>query len=68
VPRFKNKWSYNSTPQYAFMVWCSVKEKHRDNFTFAFTERNAGLQAMVKPLTLSGHIVYVINMHLYLEI
>jgi hypothetical protein len=25
--------SYNSTPQYAFMAWCSVK-KHRDNFTF----------------------------------
>jgi hypothetical protein len=21
-------------PQYAFMAWCSVKEKHRDNFTF----------------------------------
>jgi hypothetical protein len=20
----KNKWSYNSTPQYAFTVWCSV--------------------------------------------
>jgi hypothetical protein len=25
VPRSKNEWSYNSTPQYAFMVWCSVK-------------------------------------------
>jgi hypothetical protein len=23
-------------PQYAFMVWCSVK-KHRENFTFDFT-------------------------------
>jgi len=22
-------------PQYAFMVWCLVKEKYRDNFTFA---------------------------------
>jgi hypothetical protein len=21
----KNAWSYNSTPQYAFMAWCSVK-------------------------------------------
>jgi hypothetical protein len=21
-------------PQYAFMAWCSVKKKHRDNFTF----------------------------------
>jgi len=21
----KNAWSYTSTPQYAFMAWCSVK-------------------------------------------
>jgi hypothetical protein len=26
----KNAWSYTSTPQYVFMVWCLVK--HRDNF------------------------------------
>jgi hypothetical protein len=25
VPRSKNEWRYTSTPQYAFMVWCSVK-------------------------------------------
>jgi hypothetical protein len=25
VPTLKNAWSYTSTPQYAFMVWCSVK-------------------------------------------
>jgi hypothetical protein len=31
----KNAWSYTSTPQYTFMVWCLVK--HRDNFTFIFT-------------------------------
>jgi hypothetical protein len=29
----KNAWSYNSTPQYASMAWCSVKRKHRDIFT-----------------------------------
>jgi hypothetical protein len=23
----KNAWSYTSTPQYAFMTWCSVKKK-----------------------------------------
>jgi hypothetical protein len=23
--------------QYAFMAWCLVKKKHRDNFTFNFT-------------------------------
>jgi hypothetical protein len=31
----KNAWSYISTPQYAFMAWCSVK-KHRDNFTLPY--------------------------------
>jgi hypothetical protein len=25
VPTSKNEWSYTSTPQYAFMAWCSVK-------------------------------------------
>jgi len=30
----KNAWSYTSTPQYFFMVWCLVK--HRNNFTFTF--------------------------------
>jgi hypothetical protein len=25
VPRSKNALSYTSTPQYAFMAWCSVK-------------------------------------------
>jgi hypothetical protein len=24
VPRLKNTWGYTSTPQYAFMAWCSV--------------------------------------------
>jgi hypothetical protein len=28
----ENAWSYTSTPQYVFMVWCLVK--HRDNFIF----------------------------------
>jgi hypothetical protein len=28
----KNAWSYTSTPQYVFMVWCPVK--HRDKFIF----------------------------------
>jgi hypothetical protein len=32
----KNAWSYISTPQYVFMAWCLVK--HRDNFTFTFTQ------------------------------
>jgi hypothetical protein len=25
VPGSKNEWTYTSTPQYAFMAWCSVK-------------------------------------------
>jgi hypothetical protein len=24
MPRSKDEWSYTSTPQYAFMAWCSV--------------------------------------------
>jgi hypothetical protein len=31
----KNAWSYTSTSQFVFMVWCFVK--HRDNLTFTFT-------------------------------
>jgi hypothetical protein len=27
VPRSKNEWNYNSTPQYAFMAWCSSKSQ-----------------------------------------
>jgi hypothetical protein len=30
----KNARNYTSTPQYAFVAWCSVKKKNRDNFTF----------------------------------
>jgi len=26
VPRSKNAWSYTSTPQYVFIVWCSVRK------------------------------------------
>jgi hypothetical protein len=26
VPRSKNAWSCTSTPQHAFMVWCSIKK------------------------------------------
>jgi hypothetical protein len=42
----KNAWSYTSTPQHVFIVWCLIKQnvrlhgmvfKHRDNFTFTFT-------------------------------
>jgi hypothetical protein len=27
--------------QYAFIAWCSVEKKHRDNFTVIFTLRDA---------------------------
>jgi hypothetical protein len=36
APRPKNAWSNTSTPQYVFMALCLVK--HKDNFTFTFTE------------------------------
>jgi hypothetical protein len=31
----KNVWSYTSSPQYVFTMWCLVKQG--DNFTFTFT-------------------------------
>jgi hypothetical protein len=34
----KNAWGYTSTPQYAFMAWCSVK--HRKTFTFTLPYLN----------------------------
>jgi hypothetical protein len=33
----KNAWRYTSTPQYAFMAWCSVKKENRNNFTFTLS-------------------------------
>jgi len=33
LPRSENEYSYTSTPQYAFMAWCSVL-KNSDNFAF----------------------------------
>jgi hypothetical protein len=35
--KVKNVWSYTSISQYVFMAWCLVK--HRNNFTFTFTDR-----------------------------
>jgi hypothetical protein len=33
-----NAWKYTSTPQYAFMAWCSVKAQEQIYlFTFTFT-------------------------------
>jgi len=28
--------------EYVFMAWCSVKEKHRDNFAFTFLLKCVG--------------------------
>jgi hypothetical protein len=42
VPRSKNEWSYNSSPQYAFMVWCSVKNETQGQIylcLFTFTTK-----------------------------
>jgi hypothetical protein len=41
----KNAWSYTSTPQYVFMVWCLVK--HRDNFM----ETEGSLSYLEEPAT-----------------
>jgi hypothetical protein len=38
--RSQNEWSYTSTPQYAFMAWCSVKAQGQLYFTFYLSERS----------------------------
>jgi hypothetical protein len=40
----KNAWSYTSTPQYVFMVWCLVKHRDSFTFTFTFTKRSCTLE------------------------
>jgi hypothetical protein len=40
VPRSKDEWSYTSTPQYAFMMWCSVKKRNRYKFIVALDVEN----------------------------
>jgi hypothetical protein len=40
VPRSRLRGAMYPLPQYAFMAWCSVKQKDRDNCTFTFTVRN----------------------------
>jgi hypothetical protein len=34
VLRSKNVWSYTSTPQYAFMAWCSLKKAQGQHYLF----------------------------------
>jgi len=33
VPRSKNEWNYTSTPQYALMAWCSVRNHRQLHFS-----------------------------------
>jgi hypothetical protein len=35
----RNTWSYTSTPQYAFMAWCSVKESTETALPFSFNSK-----------------------------
>jgi len=37
VPRSKNELSYTSTPQYAFMAWCSVAAQGQFTFTLSYS-------------------------------
>jgi hypothetical protein len=44
VPRSKNEWSYTSTPQYAFMAWCTDKAQGQLYLTLPLpsTPRSSG--------------------------
>jgi hypothetical protein len=43
-------------PQNALMAWCSVKKKHRDNFTFTFrgTASLGGVWERISFITIGG--------------
>jgi hypothetical protein len=44
VPRYKNAWNYTSTPQYAFMAWCSVIKGTGATLPFYLTFITAQIQ------------------------
>jgi hypothetical protein len=52
VPRSKNAWSYNSTPQSAFMVWCSVKMAQGQLYV---SSSNSSVHTLYKFLCLTEH-------------
>jgi hypothetical protein len=37
MPRSRVRGAIPPLPQYAYMVWCSVKRKYKDNFTLSFS-------------------------------
>jgi hypothetical protein len=49
VPRSKNAWIYNFTPQYVFMAWCLVKI--RNNFILPYLINNNIVQGIIEILT-----------------
>jgi len=65
--KLKNAWSYTSTPQYAFMAWCSIKKKkHRDNFTFTFWFMYVLLEKLDDHVGFLGHVSKLSEMLLFI--
>jgi hypothetical protein len=50
VPRSKNAWSYTSTPQYAFMAWCSVVKSTGTTFLPTLKDVVSGMKGNNKKL------------------
>jgi hypothetical protein len=44
VPRSNSDWSYNSTPQYAFMAWCSVKKAQGQLYLLPLYKHGRGMK------------------------
>jgi hypothetical protein len=42
VPKSKNVWSYASTPQYAFMAWCSARKVQRQLYIYPLPSISGG--------------------------
>jgi hypothetical protein len=50
-PEVKNVWSYTSTPQYAFMAWCSVKAQGQLCSLATFLTTLLGLNNLISTLS-----------------
>jgi hypothetical protein len=60
-PRSKNAWSFTSTPQYAFMAWCSVKKSTGTNLPFTYIHSrpvSRGIMQQIMPMSCTYRIFW----------
>jgi len=57
----KNEWSYTSTPQYAFMAWCSVKRSTGTALPFTFILPHYAIVSNLLSLPRSEVIIFPLS-------